>query len=96
MSRIASIAATIGLGIAGVIGLFMSLCGGIVSAVSLGGASSDPYSKAVFVISLPSLLIGLGVLWWVVLALRRRAARRAATALRTMTSEPFDDGPAAK
>ena len=95
MSRGVSVLATIGLGVAGVAGLLMSLCGGLISVTALFNLR-DPYSEGFMVVSVPSLLVGLLVLWLVVRALRKRAARRAAAALRTIEPEPSDDEPAAK
>lgn len=53
---------TIGFGLA-------SLCG---FAFTLVGFSDDPYAGAVFVIAVPSLLIGGGLCWLCVRALRKR------------------------
>ncbi|MFG6414345.1 hypothetical protein ACG02S_10610 [Roseateles sp. DC23W] len=59
---------TLGFGLA-------SLCGTIFTAIGVAGVTSeqrDPYAMAIFVFSVPSLLIGGGLAWWCVSALRKR------------------------
>lgn len=60
---------TLGFGLAG-------LCGTIFTAIGMAGVTfseqRDPYAMAIFVISVPSLLIGGGLAWWCVRALRKR------------------------
>ncbi|WP_457418170.1 hypothetical protein [Roseateles sp. P5_E7] len=62
-------AAVLGFGLAG-------LCGAVFTAIGLGGVTfserHDPYSVAILVISVPSLLIGGGLAWWCVRLLARR------------------------
>ncbi len=56
--------------IAGLTGLFMTACGGFF----LGNSFINPheqYTSGSWVISLPSLLGGLGLLWFVFLRLRK-------------------------
>ena len=60
---------TLGFGLAG-------LCGAAFTAIGVAGVTfseqHDPYAVAIFVISVPSLLIGGGLAWWCVHALSKR------------------------
>ncbi|RZL40273.1 MAG: hypothetical protein EOP35_01380 [Rubrivivax sp.] len=62
-------AGTLGFGLAG-------LCGAAFTAIGMAGVTfserSDPYAVAIFVISVPSLLIGGGLGWWCLRLLARR------------------------
>ena len=62
-------AAVLGFGLAG-------LCGAAFTAIGLAGVTfseqRDPYTVAIFVISVPSLLIGGGLAWWCVRQLAKR------------------------
>ena len=51
----------------GIVGLLMSLCGGGVSLMSLG----DSGAASILVMSVPSLLLGIGLIWLCVRILRR-------------------------
>jgi hypothetical protein len=52
-----------------------SLCGAAFTVVGIAG--DDPYSGAALVIALPSLLIGGGICWLCVRALRKRLKQKA-------------------
>ncbi len=56
---------------AGLIGLGMSLCGGVYVAGALLGDSSE-WMGAILIISVPSLLIGVAIMWFGFRALGRR------------------------
>ena len=60
---------TLGFGLAG-------LCGAAFTAIGMAGVTfserRDPYAVAIFVISVPSLLIRGGLAWWCVRALNKR------------------------
>jgi hypothetical protein len=51
------------LAITGLTGLAMTACGGFFT-VALLGSARDPYAGAVFVIAIPSLLVGVALLWF--------------------------------
>jgi hypothetical protein len=68
MSSFGRILGTIALMLAGAAGLVMSLCGG---AFTLAAFSTSEMIGAL-VISVPSLLLGLGLLWLAVRKLRGR------------------------
>lgn len=63
--------ATLGFGLA-------SLCGAAFTVVGLAG--DDPYAGAALVIAVPSLLVGGGLCWLCVRALRKRLKAGAPTA----------------
>jgi hypothetical protein len=50
--------------IAGLIGLLMSACGGFFAVIGIANPK-DQYIGGALVISIPSLLIGLALLWFV-------------------------------
>ena len=73
MSSFGRIVGTIALTLAGAVGLIMSLCGGVFTVA--GFATSGMIGA--LVISIPSLLIGLGLLWFAGRKLRGRFGRNA-------------------
>jgi hypothetical protein len=68
MSRFTKLAGTILLALLGCAGLLMSLCGGVMTVATFG----DEYFAAIVWISVPSLLVGVALLWVAVRKLRRR------------------------
>ena len=59
--------AIVGALVLGLLGLFMSLCGGGVALMGF----TDRTAASLLVLSLPSLLFGLGLIWRCVRILRR-------------------------
>jgi hypothetical protein len=51
----------------GMLGLFMSLCGGGLTVLSLSASGAD----GLLAITIPSLLLGVGLIWLCVRTLRR-------------------------
>jgi|GEM_PF-3263520 len=72
--------------IVGLVGLGMSLCGGAFTFVGLldsGSGGGEMPARAFLVIAVPSLLVGLAIVYGVVRGLRALAARA-----RTAPGEP--------
>ena len=76
--------ATFLLGVAGLIGLGMSLCGGMVTLTGLteGGHHGEFPAAGMLFISVPSLIVGLLILFGVTRAVRRRLNRESQAARR--------------
>lgn len=72
------------LGVAGLIGLGMSLCGGMITLTGLteGGHHGEFPASGMLFISVPSLIVGLLILFGVARAVRRRLSRRTGAARR--------------
>ncbi|MCC7055664.1 MAG: hypothetical protein IT355_20500 [Gemmatimonadaceae bacterium] len=49
----------------GLAGLFMAACGGLFTVGGLLSMKGDPYATSMLVISVPSLLVGSALLWFV-------------------------------
>ena len=64
---------TFALGLVGAVGLLMSLCGGLFTIAGL--ATSEMLGA--LAISMPSLLLGVGLLWFAGRKLRARLGRSA-------------------
>ena len=73
MTSAARVLATLGLFVAGALGLLMSLCGGAFTIAGL--ATSE--MVGVLAISVPSLALGAGLLWFAVRKFRGRSGRPA-------------------
>jgi len=71
MSSIGKVVGTIALLLMALVGLAMSLCGGVFTASSIG----NPGMLSLLVFSIPSLLFGLAVLWIACRRLRGRLDR---------------------
>ena len=71
MSTIGKAVGTIALLLLGLVGLAMSLCGGVFTASSIG----NPGMSSLLVFSIPSLVFGLAVLWIACRRLRGRLGR---------------------
>lgn len=71
MNTFARLAGTIALLLMALVGLLMSLCGGVFTVVTLDSREM----AGIFVISIPSLLAGLAALWIACRKLRRRLVR---------------------
>ncbi len=56
---------------AGLLGLGMSLCGGVYVVGALLGESPG-WTEVILIVSVPSLLIGVAVMWFGFRALKRR------------------------
>lgn len=73
MNTFLKVLGTIGLLLLGLVGLLMSLCGGIFTISALGGGEMAGF----LVISIPSLVLGLAGLVFAARRLRRRPGARA-------------------
>jgi hypothetical protein len=69
MSSFGKVLGTIGLVAAAVVGLGMSLCGGVFTVGGLSGQGMYP----VLVIAIPSLIVGLALVWFAAKKLRAPA-----------------------
>ncbi len=56
---------------AGLVGLGMSLCGGVYVIGALLGESAG-WTEVILIVSVPSLLIGVAIMWFGFRALKRR------------------------
>ena len=62
--------------LAGLTGLFMTLCGGLFTFASFNERNiQQSYARAAWVLAVPSLLAGLGLLYFVVKIIRKRSDR---------------------
>jgi hypothetical protein len=79
--------------IGGLLGLFMTACGGIFSVGMLSDAGSKPY-RGVLVMSLPSFFAGLLLLWFVWRQFTRFRNAGAAPHQSTPSPSPLSPSPA--
>ena len=73
MNTFLKVLGTIGLLLLGLVGLLMSLCGGVFTVSALGGGEMTGF----LVLSIPSLVLGLTGLVFAARRLRRRSGARA-------------------